>query len=512
MTRTPVAILLFSVAALAVYYPALNRVFADDHLYYMAELHGSTSLADGLAIYDYSISRRYSGEMVGGKQRSEDSLFRPLLFAVLGVENSLFSYHHVWWNVASLALHVLVGVALFRVLLAIGLSLFALPVALLFIVMKPAMELVLWNHLAAYLVAWLLFLVALREFVLLTDSGAAPGRGRESVYLLALSGAVMIYEPMVPITVIGAAIIMGSEWRRGRRPTIRRLLLLTSPVILYVALYLTHLRSLLLIPPYEIDPEVAAKKNHPGILGVMAQAVVATAVWLLHLAAPTAPNYITRAFGRFVITYDFSYLMLPSVVASTGLLLLLRAFRSNGRLTRGWPLTLLLLGALGAYIGIINIGRPYWPNILTISYYVYGFGLLIFILLYSLIDFERVRGAPARLALVFLATLVTAHAFSARFNAIDIGRANEDASRYLTTIGDFIDAHQAETDFSFAIQDHPPELDPLMDLDEGYADDLNRKRNPQKHVSEVLFARYYDAARPKYTLDGRAWRDGWVSR
>src|SRR6185295_9222622 len=98
--------------AWAVYSPALNRVFASDQIHYLAELDGRTSLADGLRHYDYAATRRY--------WKGDDALFRPLLFTWLAVGNRLFSYHHLWWNIANLAIHVLVALVLFRLLIVVG--------------------------------------------------------------------------------------------------------------------------------------------------------------------------------------------------------------------------------------------------------------------------------------------------------------------------------------------------------------------------------------------------------
>src|SRR4051794_37007976 len=133
---------LLMLAAFAVYYPALNRVFTADQVWYFAELHGSTSLLDGLRLVDYAAARQY--------WKGDESLFRPLLFVWLAVENTVLSYHHVWWNIANLFVHSLVGFFLFRLLLAIQRTWWAFPATLLFVVLKPPLELVVWNHLGGY--------------------------------------------------------------------------------------------------------------------------------------------------------------------------------------------------------------------------------------------------------------------------------------------------------------------------------------------------------------------------
>src|SRR5688572_13233609 len=100
-----------SAVAVALYWPAMNRVFAADQLWYFAEVGGHDSLALGLRHVDYALTRVY--------WKGDDLLFRPILFIWLAIANRLFSYHHVWWNVANLAIHVGVAITLLRLLLAI---------------------------------------------------------------------------------------------------------------------------------------------------------------------------------------------------------------------------------------------------------------------------------------------------------------------------------------------------------------------------------------------------------
>src|SRR6185295_13382059 len=128
----------------------------------------------GLRQYDYAATRQH--------WKGDDALFRPALFVWLAVGNTLFSYHHVAWNVANLALHVLVALALFRLLNTIRPSAAALPVAVLFTVLKPPLELVVWNHLGGYLLACLFLTIGLATFVRLTTSDAPPNSGTFAVF------------------------------------------------------------------------------------------------------------------------------------------------------------------------------------------------------------------------------------------------------------------------------------------------------------------------------------------
>jgi hypothetical protein len=142
-------------------------VFAADQLMYFAEVGGHDSLALGLRHVDYAISRVY--------WKGDDLLFRPILFTWLAIANRLFSYHHVWWNMANVALHVGVAVALLGSC-AIHPRSWRCPPPCCF-VLEPPMELVLWNHLGGYLLACLFLAIGLRSFVRRLDGSTTSCAG-----------------------------------------------------------------------------------------------------------------------------------------------------------------------------------------------------------------------------------------------------------------------------------------------------------------------------------------------
>ncbi|HEX4999053.1 MAG TPA: hypothetical protein VFY29_12565, partial [Terriglobia bacterium] len=228
--RLVVALLGLTLLAGYVYEPALNRVFAADQIGYLVEMGGSQSLIAGLALYDYPLSRKY--------EKGDETLFRPLLFVWLAVANTLFSYHHVWWNIANIAIHILVAVFLYRLLAEIHPSPLAGAAAALFLVMKPLIELPDWNHLGGYMLGWMFFLIAARAFVRMT----AGGRSDSSplwVYGAAFTAAVFFHESMVPACLIAGVILGWNDWRNGRR-LIARLAVYAAPLIFYGALYADH--------------------------------------------------------------------------------------------------------------------------------------------------------------------------------------------------------------------------------------------------------------------------------
>jgi hypothetical protein len=487
----PWAALVLGLAAWLVYRPALNRVFVMDQMWYFAELDGSTSLADGLRQYDYAATRRF--------WKGDDALFRPALFAWLAVGNRLFSYHHVQWNAANLALHALVALCLFHLLVTIRPSPFALPVAVLFAVLKPPLELVLWNHLGGYLLACACLAVGLAAFVRLTREEDRGSRSTAlAAFAVAFAAAGLFHEVMVVIGAAAAGLVLLADHRRGRRASVGRTLLLVAPLLIFAAAYAFHLARVERFA-YVDRRDVHGILDTANFLTLLPRSAEALLHWTGEVALPPALTFVPAAFIRLVKRFAFSWSS-PLHVANAALCVaaLVVAVRSVSRahLRRLAPLLTLLPIALVAYASVICLGRPQ-REVLDTAYYLYAFGLLFVVLLYAIVDIDRLRGATAGLAGVVLAAFIVLHGGQTLEATRAIGRVNHDASAFLVRLSAFVDAHAAEPDFSFRVADHPPSLDPDVPLREGYPDDP-RAVVRVRHVTEILFARYYREDRPKY--------------
>ena len=225
--------LFFCAAALVLFAPALNRVFVADQIWYFAELNGRSSLLEGLRHHDYAATRRY--------WKGDDSLYRPLLFVWLAFANWLFSYHHVWWNAANVVLHGLVVLCLFRLLLTIRSSMFAFGAALLFLVMKPSMELVVWHHLGGYLLACIFLMIGVRAFVQMTGRGeSSPSLSVLVTYALAFTTASLFYEAMAVVALLAGGIILLRERRPWSHPGRGVLMAVSVPIAVFSFVYMLH--------------------------------------------------------------------------------------------------------------------------------------------------------------------------------------------------------------------------------------------------------------------------------
>ena len=95
----------------------------------------------------------------------------------MAVENRLFAYHFVWWNIANFVFHALAGLALYSLLTAIRPSRAAAPLALLFVVLvvlNPIPPLMGWGSRFLVTVASPLLCLALAA----AEESPAPSASR----------------------------------------------------------------------------------------------------------------------------------------------------------------------------------------------------------------------------------------------------------------------------------------------------------------------------------------------
>jgi hypothetical protein len=492
--RGPLALFVLGMVALPVYGPGVNRVFADDQISYFAELGGRTSLAAGLQHYDYAASRRY--------EKGDDALFRPLLFVWLAVSNRLFSYHHAWWNVATLGLHVLVAFFLFRFLATVWPSRLALAGATLFLVMKPSLELPVWNHLGGYLLACLFLMIGFRAFLHIMLSGETPVPSRVlATYALSFTAAALTYEALLPVCVLAGILIGFLNRRHQRRPGLRMTLAAAAPVIVFAALYTFHMLRVERIS-YVDRPDVPGIFGLNNVISIFPRSLDALAHWTAEAAVPSALTFTPMTFHRLAKHFSFlwkSPLHLCNVLLSIMTLQLLVNSVSRSRLNRYLPLILLQCGAVFLYVAVIGLGRPQ-SDLMEIAYYLYFFCLMLVALAYTVIDFDRMRAWMMPAAWLIITALITLHAVETRATTREIGRVNASASSYLSTVSHFVDEHKGEPGFTFAIQNPPPRLDPEIRLREGYPDDPAAVVHVWR-LTEILFKPYYNSRQPKYVID-----------
>jgi hypothetical protein len=474
---------ILSLIAGGIYAPAMNPC-SRDQLMYFAEVGGHDSLARGLRHVDYAISRVC--------WKGDDLLFRPILFTWLAIANRLFptiTSGGTWRTSPCTSASPSRSPAPARDPPLAP----AAPAAVLFLVLEPPMELVLWNHLGGYLLACLFLAIGLRSFVRRLDGSTTSCAG----FAIAFSLACLSYEAMVPIAAAAALILLVKHRRANGGGDVA---LLVAPVALYAALYGFHALHAPRLG-YVDRADGRSPFDLANIGSVLNGIQRMLEAWIRELAMPTALRLWAAPFERFGKNFHIAlsepFQILNLVVVLLALFVLART-ASRARFRQAAPLVLLLIIAIFAYAFIIAFGRSA-DEVAAITYYSYVFSVLAVPLVYTLVDFGRISPSMMTVAAALLCAFAAVHAAGTVANVREVRQANRFASLFLTRVITFVDAHRSEPGFSFAIEPHPEGVDPIVGLVVGYPSDPGRQVL-QRRVTEIIFAPDYTDRDPKYVL------------
>lgn len=453
-----------TLALVGVYRPTLSVAFESDQSGLMLEFGGSTSLKDSFRHWDYSLTRRYG--------RGDELLYRPATFLYMGLQNTLHGYHHARWNLASLLTHAFVCGTLYWLLLALQPPGLAKILTAAFALNPAAFGLVAFQHVAGYTFGFGCLLLALRAALpCLLERGAWTPADRW-LYVLAMTISCLAHE--APILSCGALVglsgLRGLARREPRRELTARILVLATPLFLYVPQYLVHcLRARQLF--------VVAGQRDPRTPAALLQVLEAWTQWLS--PARAAGPALTALVG------------ISALVLALGLA---RSLRKTALTERSW-LSALLVVSLAAYVALALAGRG--PAVAGAIHYTYLYCLYLLVLGATCVDWGGLPPLRRRVAAFALGVLVLAGALATARESRR--RAETTAARddYFDQLVSFVDAHRNEPGFSFAVANPPPALDPLMGMLDGPPD--ARRIDPMLH-SQAVFVGYYDPARPRYLL------------
>ena len=477
----------------AVYSPANIRLPADDQIWYLAELDGSTSLRDGLALSDYSRQRKFF--------KGDEITYRPLLFSWLAVQNSLFGYQYRHWNIANLCLHILVVILLFELLRQIAPSFLAILFAMTFSITTGSVELILWHHLGGYLLGFALMLVSLKAARAITDQSEKIDRHNIIVVVCATAVGALFYELLIPVSLLIAGYIY---WISHRRRQILGVygLALFLPLIAYAAVYLPHLVQ---------SPElnyVDGKGTHglfnlENIINSGPRGAKNLIRWTGEFLFPVSVDYTVnpyRRLGKTVGLPDLSPLVLANLAIVTTGATVVTIGLAKYRKIKELQFATLLLAILCVYCLMISFGRsPMGAR--EVGYYGYLPSLILITILYSLINIAHHRSQYRITIGLLMSGFFILNLFLTHRVVDDIARANTASDIFFQQINTFINQKKSESGFSFNFTKHNrSDLDPVINLSIGYPNDPAAP-SKKTRLSTILFSKYLNAENPSHLLD-----------
>jgi hypothetical protein len=490
--RLPFAALLiiFTVSA---YLPSLDKVFTFDQMSYFLELNGETSLASGFRLFDYEANRQYG--------KGDEVLYRPLLFTVLALENTLFHRDFRLWNIANLVFHLLVAYLLFEVLWRIKPSLLACGVALLFGLLASNFEMVTRNHRGGYMLGYGLLLVALWAARKMGWDKGCSGIRWFWIYGLAMTSAMLFHEIAV---IAGFGVIAYVSWCRRKKLNTKwgKLIAATcAPILIYVMLYsfhVSHCNRFLWVDTHGVVSSPIERLVYlPSLI----------LYWLQHIFLPLSGQLVFSYMGISSWTLPYGALIPEVFVPGAlwiGILICLRQGFERKYMKEFFPFAALIFSLIVSYAGIVLLGR-FHRALEEGSHYDYFPALFGAVLLYSFVDFSRVRRTSKLVAIACLLLLTLNNGLEVRNMSCRIQELYSPVSRYLEWVEQTVRPKISSPDFSFAIKGVPPELNIPLWAWVGYPDqgcimDLS--------LFDVLYGKYYNSVTPRYILVVRDIRTG----
>jgi hypothetical protein len=472
------AVLILS--TLYAYFPSLNMVFINDQLSYFLELDGETSLTSGLQLLDYGTQRQYN--------KGDEILYRPLLFLFLSMENSLLKRNFKLWNAVNLVLHIFLAYLLFEMLWRIRPTSLAFGVAMMFGLLMSNFTLVTSNHLGGYLIGYGLLLTALWAAREMGSAEENTGSRWFWIYGFSITSAMLFHE----IAVIASfAVIAYIGWcRRGKFDTReeRYTVTLGTPILIYAVLYSYHAwqcERFLWIDPHGTNSSAIEFLLNISLLIVS---------WLQHIFLSVSGqivfsfmNYTSWSLpdGKLI-----PQIILPGLLWIVVLICLWQGFEWK-HFKESLPFATLIFFLIVSYATINVVGRS--RNAFQISYYDYFPAFFGAVMLYSLIDFSKVRFAKITVAMVCVLLLIF-------YNGVGIRKTSRLAEEIYKPVASSLELIERKVrpklsrpDFSFFVKELPPELDIRLKGFVGYPDQGNVV---EMSLLSALYGKHYNAKNP----------------
>jgi len=472
---------------LIVYWPSFSHLLRGETYTYFLDTMGDNSITS-------LVSNWYNYEKVRAFDPGDTLLFRPLLFTTLGIEKALFGTNYTYWRIAAFFMHIVATGSLFRLLWMIRPSVLALLVTLLFSTSIMAVNTVLYEQIAPYM----LFTALVLSGFYYAERGIET---RKSTNLIIASAFMLVATFFHEAGVLFTILLIVYLWLKRRQLGYRWCLTFCSIVLLYLAVY---------IPEKLISPAPSLSAEFHNIVSLQSTvvgigaAITLTASWLLQATLPAI--FVLEPITNL---RSYSVSIVPALGAVPIVLNILAIAVVGGGLcytkgTRRVSGSFLVL--LTCSLGIFILANSFFRAGSHGVYYLLGhnFNMYIGLALLVTLAYALVVGLPRfgtkhitciALALVVLIGLNAPKVLMLNYEIRD---AEQPLRSYLSSIDNFIELHRDEQDFSFnAVIEDPAQKDLKFTLYKV------KSREPvycHFTVPQVLYWKYWSEDAPKYTL------------
>jgi hypothetical protein len=317
-------------------------------------------------------------------------------------------------------------------------------------------------------------------------------------YVVAVTAAMLSHEAAV-LTAVIAAVLLWKGRATTRSASLRRLAVSATPLVIFAALYASHL--LRVSRPWFVEgTEADGMFTVQNLAWAVPKMFYALGLWIVSTLNSAAfrveagpVDYVAR---HFVV----SPLSIAQLVCVVALLYIAARCVSMRQVRDAWPVVVLCGGAIIVYVGLVGLGRGV-TDIEGKHAFLYFAQPLALVAVYSTIDFLRVRTRTRVAGALFIAALLIVMAYDNATTTRAIAERHRPVTQYFRAIEAFVDDHRTDPNFTFAITNPPHDRDPVIRLLEGYPDSPSAVTH-ERRLSDVLYRRFRDDVSPAYQLDG----------
>jgi hypothetical protein len=502
-----VSLLVVVLITAAVYYPSLFHAARSDQVVYLADVAGKDDLRS-IVFESYALDRTrefYLGE--------DHLLFRPVLYSLLGLEKWLFGY----------GLHLCVVWLLLKILYCEGKHIFAPLFALFFAVQFAAMDMVIWHHLAGYLLFSVFLLSAIYNLRRYGEENT-PTRGLLLVGFLLL--AAFTYELGNAAALFVALYMTFSNLlSRQDMPRYGRGVIAASFAVpaAYAALSVIDLYARF------GDLSAFEQVSSSDLPGVAVKALGASLFWLVaglnpSLIGMTVYERLSLSIGDILSPWALIGTVTAGVFLSSVIFICRETLtREHFRKNAGAVVLLLLMMFAHAVIIVVGRadGRGFWLTVSINTYYTYVSNLLAGIPLYIALNVTGPgrpsgvvprAGLAASLALIIVMSITSIS--SVNMAMLDYTRPR---GRFVEKLEELVQRHSGDEGFSFSVSENCMGIDiqkvSTQVDEEGFSLSADRQGNdilwikrsgdtPEKTYTlvEALYPKYYVESGGKYEV------------
>lgn len=476
---------------LVAYYPSLYHIFRADTVS-LVRLYALKSGFFDAVVLMYDLPRDLS------TTAGDYTQFRPICFWLIGAEFWFFGNNFMAWQAFGIFLHGVVVFSLYRLLLKISKKdqdIVAAFLASFFASLFICAELVIWQGCHSWILLVIFTLLAMNNALTYIEGELHP-RHLFLVFTFLLLTCFTSEVGMFLALPLACYTFIASPKEKKKSA-----LWLFLPIFMYMLISLLGSSKV----STQAGAEFSSVLQQIWSSTTLYHLFIAVAWWLYAGFFPAELRLEMQ--GRLTeiepipeVISRFNWTSYPFLLGVAGVMLivltLLKCFKKNAQ-PRYWLFSGTVFLCLSAYILVIVVVRVNLRSLASLNYglyYSYMFWVIGLVWLYSLIDTDiLLNGRFTRLlCAVIAAGLIIWNAFCVLgMNRWAIsGFADSKATAEM--VGDFVELHKKEPDFSFYM---PPSFPG------NYAMEIIKTNNPWTcSFIESLYPKYFNGKNPKYSF------------